>query len=104
MTYSHGERLALTKTIDDLVSDKSEFCLIENIRIVLEIDDVLLIKARNLNDEVRQAIIDNMTKAKKKWFFDSVLNDNCNDQVIQPTVSNIFEKLLNSLSIGSEKV
>lgn len=104
MTYSHGERLALIKTIDDLVTDKIDFFLIDNIRLILNIDDVLLIKSRDLNDELRMAIIDNMTLAKRKSFVDSVLNETSHDVVTQPTISNAFQKLLNSLSISSEKV
>ena len=104
MTYSHGERLALTKTVDDLITDKSEFCLLENIRIILDVDDVLLIKARDLNDDLRIAIIDNMTMAKKKAFIDSILSKISDANIIQTREPKAFQRLLKSLSITIEKV
>lgn len=104
MTYSHGERLALTKTVDDLITDKSEFGLLENIRIILDVDDVLLIKARDLNDDLRIAIIDNMTMAKKKAFIDSILSKISDANIIQTREPKEFQRLLKSLSITIEKV
>lgn len=104
MTYSHGERLALTKTVDDLITDKSEFGLLENIRIILDVDDVLLIKARDLNDDLRIAIIDNMTMAKKKAFIDSILSKISDANIIQTREPKTFQRLLKSLSITIEKV
>ncbi len=104
MNYSHGERLALTKTIEDLITDESELFLLENIRKILDVDDVFLIKARDLNDELRLAIIDNMTVAKKKSFFDLIVNGFCDSNVIQSSETITFKRLLKSLAIETEKV
>jgi uncharacterized tellurite resistance protein B-like protein len=78
MNFSHGERLALTKTFDQLIiADQivhnAEINYLDKLKELLDVDAVFLLKAKDLDDDLRIEILKDMTDNKKKYFMNLVV-------------------------------
>lgn len=107
MKFSHGERLALAKTFDQLiladnVIHNDEIDYLEILNKILDLDDIFLIKARDINDNLRIEILKAMSDNKKKYFLNLVIELAKSDGLVHMNEAEMINRLCESIGIYVE--
>jgi len=107
MNFSHGERLALAKTFDELiVSDhiihEEEINYLDKLKKLLDLDAVFLIKARDLDNDLRLEILKDMTESKKKSFLNLLIELAKSDGLIHLNEAELIQNFSEAIGIYVE--
>jgi len=107
MNYSHGERLAFAKTFEEIIHaddivHREEISYLQELKKHLDLDDVFLIKSRELGRDLQLEILNNMSEAKKKSFMNLVIKLAKSDGLIHLKECKLIIKLQESLGIYLE--
>jgi uncharacterized tellurite resistance protein B-like protein len=102
MNFSHGERLALTKTFDQLIiADQivhnAEINYLDKLKELLDVDAVFLLKAKDLDDDLRIEILKDMTDNKKKYFMNLVVELVKSDGLLHINEAELINNLCESI-------
>jgi len=107
MNFSHGERLALAKTFDELIIadqivHEEEINYLDKLKKLLDLDEVFLIKARDLDNDLRLEIIKDMTETKKKSFLNLVIELAKSDGFVHLNEAELIHNLCESIGVYVE--